>query len=308
MRRLVNGSALISALFIMTLVAIAATAMSARLQLDIYRTQLTLLSDKLYLASQGINFWAMGELNKSKLAVISAQDKLMDFPKQYQSYYPNLTMSGAIYDLQGRFNLNNLVDKKNYFTFLQLLEQIAPKTSPQERKALGLALQHWVNAFKLGVGNDEWFSFYLKQKPPYFPSQQLLQSVTELKLIKGFNYLIYQSLEKYITVLPQSTPININIASKKVLQTLGNGLTNAQANEIINTRGQKGIDPKKLEPLLKKFNIRKEQVTLESEYFMSAAMIKSQDLTLISYAFYKRTIDKKKHILVSLLKESFNTY
>ena len=62
-----RGSALLSALFIMTLVAICATAMSMRLQLDIYRTRLTLDSDKLYLASQAVTFWAMDILSEQNI-------------------------------------------------------------------------------------------------------------------------------------------------------------------------------------------------------------------------------------------------
>ena len=43
-----KGGALLTALFIMTLVAIVATAMSTRLQLDIYRTDLIVSHNKLY--------------------------------------------------------------------------------------------------------------------------------------------------------------------------------------------------------------------------------------------------------------------
>ncbi|MFZ4077782.1 MAG: type II secretion system minor pseudopilin GspK, partial [Legionellaceae bacterium] len=57
-KRSSKGSALISALFLMTLVAIGATAMSSRLQLDIYRTRLILTSDALSLASEAVTFWA----------------------------------------------------------------------------------------------------------------------------------------------------------------------------------------------------------------------------------------------------------
>ena len=57
--KLMRGSALLTALFIMTLVAIVATAMSTKLQVDIYRTRLTLTHDKLYLASQGVAVWAL---------------------------------------------------------------------------------------------------------------------------------------------------------------------------------------------------------------------------------------------------------
>src|SRR5438128_155496 len=57
-----NGSALLSALFLMTLIAIAATAMSTRLQLDIYRTRLSFHSAQLNLASEVVGFWAMDRL------------------------------------------------------------------------------------------------------------------------------------------------------------------------------------------------------------------------------------------------------
>ena len=65
--RSINGSALLSALFIMTLIAIAATAMSTRLQLDIYQTRMTINSDKLYLASDVVKFWAMEQLKQKSI-------------------------------------------------------------------------------------------------------------------------------------------------------------------------------------------------------------------------------------------------
>lgn len=64
--KIMKGSALLTALFIMTLVAIVATAMSTKVQLDIYRTRLILTHDKLYFASQAVTFWSMGQLADKK--------------------------------------------------------------------------------------------------------------------------------------------------------------------------------------------------------------------------------------------------
>jgi general secretion pathway protein K len=61
-KKSMNGSALISALFIMTLIAIAATAMTLRLQLDIYRTRLLLTTNKQHYAAQFATFWAIDTL------------------------------------------------------------------------------------------------------------------------------------------------------------------------------------------------------------------------------------------------------
>jgi general secretion pathway protein K len=77
-----QGSALLTALFIMTLVAIVATAMSTRLQLDIYRTQMTLDSDKIYLASQAGTILSMAALanNKNTFSTADAEGKVLNIP------------------------------------------------------------------------------------------------------------------------------------------------------------------------------------------------------------------------------------
>ncbi len=98
------GSALLSALFIMTLVAIAATAMSTRLQLDIYRTSLMLNSDKLYLASQAVSNWAMDMLSTKKNFYKALHDngEVAIFPSSLQNIYPDVIIKGNLYDLQAR--------------------------------------------------------------------------------------------------------------------------------------------------------------------------------------------------------------
>lgn len=303
------GSALISALFIMTLIAIAATAMSTRLQSDIYRTRLTLLSDNLYLASQGVSFWAMGELSSpKKYTQATAQGKILEFPAKYQTLYPGLVVEGALYDLQGRFNLNNVIDKKYFAVFVKLIANAARNLPPNQQSGIGIAVYQWVSPFKSGLGKDEWVSYYLQQKPPYFPSQQLMQSVSEFRLVRGVDAKTYQLLESFITALPEATPINLNTASKKVLKSLGNGLSEEQVNELITARGEKGIKQKEISLLLQKLNIRQEQTTLESQYFMSVAVVKGDDLNLINYSILKRSKNKDGKISVSLIRQSLNSY
>ncbi len=139
-----RGSALISALFIMTLVAIATTAISVRLQLDIYRTQLTISTDRLYLASQLISFWAMSELsNKEKTFVANlGRERVLIFPANLQNMVPGLSIKGNLYALQGRFNLNNLLDKKYNATFIKLLQQ---KITDKDRIIKKHIFQLWVD-------------------------------------------------------------------------------------------------------------------------------------------------------------------
>ncbi|WP_133127306.1 type II secretion system minor pseudopilin GspK [Legionella nagasakiensis] len=301
-----RGSALLSALFIMTLVAIAATAMTTRLQLDIYRTRLTITSDKLYLASQAVTFWAMEMLAKKKAILPHAEG--LEFPKEFATIYPQILTKGHLYDLQARFNLNNLQDPKYQTPFYRLLEIILTKIPDTQRKILVKATQNWIAPYRPDRGHDEFESFYLQQNPAYLPSHQLMKSVSELRLVHGINASMYQALLPHVIALPETTPININTASLTVLMTLGNGLNRSQANEIIQIRGGEGItNLNALQLLLKKFDIPTDQITLESQYFLSVAYTTSEDLNLINFTILKRNKDKKGKITVSLVYEGMNT-
>lgn len=304
-----SGSALITALFIMTLVSIAATAMSTRLQLDIYRTRLTIASDKVYLASQAVVFWAFGELSDSKNKFTSSNKlgKVLDFPSKLQSIYPDVSIQGSLYDLQARFNLNNISDQKYQLSFINFLKN-ATKLSQEQRKELAVTLQNWIIPYQ--PGQDETLSLqYMKQKPPYYPAHQLMRSVSEFRLLEGVSAKLYRSLFNFITALPEVTPINLNTASVPVLRSLGYGLDESQVERLINARGKKGIqDLKKINLLLQKMGIRSEQVTIESQYFMSIANVSSADLNLRVYSIIKRNKDKKGKISVSIINESVNTF
>lgn len=305
-----QGSALITALFIMTLVAIAATAMSTRLQLDIYRTHLNLVSKKLYLASQGVTFWAFSELSNSKnnFSVADKEGKIINFPAKLQTIYPSVITKGALYDLQARFNLNNLVEKEERAVFLNLLEQ-QTKLNAKQRETLVQAFIHWLSPYEPNQGNNESLAYYTSQKPAYFPAHQLLQNVSEFRLLYGVTDVIYRELTDFIVALPEKTAINFNTASKPILLSLANDLTEKKVEKLMAARGKKGISKfQDIEELLKKYNIRKEHLTLESQYYLVHSETKIEDLNFNSYVVIKRKKDKKGKISTSIISESFNIY
>ncbi|KTC65852.1 general secretion pathway protein K (plasmid) [Legionella adelaidensis] len=304
MQRKSQGSALLTALFIMTLVAIAATAMSMRLQLDIYRTQLTTTHDKMYLATQGVLFWALDKLGQKKMFFSSS----IVPPPNFLTDYSEFKVTGEIIDLQAKFNLNNVQDKKYQTFFLQLLKNIAVPINSSQQKTLSAALTHWVSPYRLDKGKDPFLDYYLAQKPPYLPSNLPLQNISEFRLIADVTPALYQSLEPWVTALPEVTSININTAPKQVLMALGNGIDDATAKEIIKAREEKGIDNlQSITPLLKRSDIPIEQITLESQYFLVVANVKFQDTILISYTVVKRARDNKGKVSVGVVMESLNT-
>ena len=308
-----RGSALLSALFIMTMVAIAATAMSTRIQLEIYRTNLALNHDKLVLASQGITFWAMGALadKKSKLTAVDENEVLLYYPdKPAVQMYPGVRSKGRVYDLQARFNLNNLKSNQKYNAlFLKLLNQIIPKVSSKERKSIEQATSDWISQHQPGKSQTDLANYYKQQKPPYLSSHQQMQSISEFRLVKGVSANIYRALEPYLTALPKATPININTATKPILMSLGSGLTEEEANEIIEQREENDLtDKKKLLALSKKHHIPNNQVALESNYFLCVAIISVDEHFLTKYTVLERQKNKEGRIKVSIISESYNGY
>lgn len=304
------GSALISALFIMTLVAIAATAMSTRLQLDIYRTHLTITSDKLYLASEAATFWAMNTLLADKTQFKTGDKKglLASFPKQLQRAYPDVITQGNLYDMQAFFNINNLQDKKFHPLLFRLLENSLTKMEDAQRKSLIEAIYYWISPYQPDRGHDKYLDYYLQQHPAYFPSYQAMQSISELRLVHGVSASIYQTLLPNITALPEITPINLNTAPTLVLMSLGNGLSGSEVSELLKARGKKGItNMNKISQLLQKFDIPKDQITLTSVYYLCIATSVSEDLSLSTYTIIKRNTDRTGHVSVGIISKSLNT-
>lgn len=305
-----RGSALITALFIMTLVAIAATAMSTRLQLDIYRTRLTITSDQSYLASQAVSFWAMSELSKDKplFNKSTPTGQILEFPITFKHSYPNITVTGQLYDLQGRFNLNTIHDKKYLLLFLRLLPIIMPNTDESKQRTIAKATKQWILPWMPGRGNDDFSSYYSKQKPPFHPANYPMQSVSEFRLIQGVDSRLWEISQDYLTALPEITPININTASSNVLMSLGNGLTKEKIKQIMAARGDKGITKANvLQELIQKLNIKPEQVTIDSQYFLSLAIVEGEELHLRHYTILKRHKDKSNQWHVSIIADTLNT-
>ncbi|HYQ73470.1 MAG TPA: type II secretion system minor pseudopilin GspK, partial [Gammaproteobacteria bacterium] len=146
-------------------------------------------------------------------------------------------VSGHIEDLQGRFNVNNLIDASGkpsvpdveYFKRLLALLGLDP--------ALATALLDWIDVdinatFPDGAEDDT----YLLETPPYRTANSPLVSASELRLVKGYSAEAVALLEPYITALPAPTALNVNTASPMVLQALDASLAAMDVEQIIAER------------------------------------------------------------------------
>lgn len=305
-----QGSALITALFIMTIITIIVTSMSNRLRMDIHSTQLSIDSDRLLLASQAVTYWAIDILKNQKEPkhALDKQGKLLDFPSQYKNIYPNVILSGAIYDLQAKFNLNNLTDPNSQAIFFAIISQILPDLKQNEKKFIVDTTSNWIKGAALSnTDNDSWLDLYLKQKPILLPGYQLMKSVSEFRSVLGVNKVIYQNLSNYITTLPETTANNINTTPKTLLLALSNNNHKA-IQSICDLRANKEIkDLQEISALLKIAGISSKYITTTSNYFLITAKAKINDLVLINYLTIKTTKNFDNSLRVDILNQSFNT-
>lgn len=305
-----KGSAILTALFIMILVAIAATAMSLRLQIDINRTQLiqdistlkTYAEQGRLIMSQALINNALNFSNKEKQNIDPLKMHLADNPQA------NLSRKITVIDLQSRFNLNNLIAKDQLSPFTLLIHNLIPKIDEETAFKIALQTKEWVSPEDKKIRNISSEHYYQSLKPSYEPAHQPFISVTELRLVKDLSQKIFNTLLPYISALPKKTPINLNTAPLAILKTLGAGLTDEQAKTIIEERGTKGF--KQLEqalahPNIKKLNLNAKALTLTSQYFLISSEVISRDSQIILFTTVKRTIDKKG-VKLSIIQETIN--
>jgi general secretion pathway protein K len=145
---------------------------------------------------------------------------------------PGVMLEASLEDLQGRLNLNNLVNKDGtpnlvYVTaFTQLLELLG-----LEPKWAGY-LVDWIDADLVPQNPDgAEDSVYMGQTPPYRTANRYITSASELLALPGFGYDRYQKLAPYVTALPWGTKINVCTAQGVVMDAfLGPGHTEFSAD------------------------------------------------------------------------------
>lgn len=308
---LYRGSALLTALFIMTLVAILTTGLSKRNQTDIQRTRTIIGADQLKLASDAATFWAMDRLADPKqiLTQMGPQHQVLTLPKSLQSITPGIKIYADLFDLQGKLNINSLYDDDYEAIALGLLSELQIGASGFERKDLMASLKYWLLPANSEQSNhDSWSDKYAKQKPPYLPAHMPMNNPSELRLVYGFSARRYQKMAPFISALPEATPINVNTASKTLLLALATGIKDSDVNNLINQRQQKPYkDLNVLNPLLQKYHIQSIVLTTESRYFLLITTATDEKLTIQFYTVLTRFKDKSGLWQLKILSQSINT-
>ncbi len=272
-----HGVALITALLVVALATITAVAMTTRQQLDIRRTANVLNGEQAYLYALGAESWV-----KRILLRDAKHNRIDSFKDVWAMPLPPLpipggTVDGQIEDLQGRFNLNNLVVENGqasveYMKFFERLLRIL-ELPPQ----LAQVVVDWIdNDLEAQMPDGAEDNTYLSKTPAYRTSNTLFSSPSEIRLLAGFDNDSYQKLLPYISTLPTRTPINVNTAPLPVLMALAQGLSETDATVLIADREKKPFESTQdfiVHNALAGLKIEVNHISVVSAYFLLTAQV-----------------------------------
>lgn len=230
-----QGLALVTILLILAIATTLVGAMTRNQSLNINRTSNLLVQAQTQQFALGIEEAARQGLHLDYKAGKDV-DHLQEQWAQKLTYPIEPAVAQIqIFDLMGKFNLNNmspgLNNKDRYVRYFQtLLTNLDLDTNIAENT------RKWLDA------SSEVDSVYLSKTVPYRPSYQLFNHISELMLVEGVDIDSYQKLKPYICTLDAGTALNINTASRTILQSLYPDFSQADAEQIEQSRGDKGFE------------------------------------------------------------------
>lgn len=218
-----RGVALLTAILLVALGTILATALGYQTAMTARRGQGDFAMDQSILVAEA------GEA----LAAYALRESRANFPKEDAPGQPwsmpygpvevtsGVTLEAWLEDMQGRFNLNNLVDpdgrkdaqEVQAFRNLLAILGLEPKWAD--------LIADWIDEDTVVDSPDgAEDSTYLSQIPPYRAANRQITSPSALLALPGFGPDRYARIAPYVTALPSGTKVNLCTASGVVLDAM----------------------------------------------------------------------------------------
>jgi len=239
-----GGIALITALIIVSIVVNVAVWLVYRQQIDIRQTANVLHLEQAYQYADAIEAWSSAVLVRD----FKKNKQVDSLDEDWASTLPPLPIKGGslkaqLHDLQGRFNINNILDNNDKIIprQLEILRALLRRLNMDAK--LAAVISDWLDKNPVITGNDgAEMDYYLGLDNPYLSADTAMVSRSELRLLKGMDEKNTALLGKQITTLKtQGVPVNINVntASSEVLVALG--LNDSLATDLIEQRKDKAF-------------------------------------------------------------------
>jgi general secretion pathway protein K len=214
---------LLTAILLVALGTILAAALGYATAMTARRSQGAFAFDQSLLVAQAGEALAAYALQQSRAQYpqADAYGQYWSMPYGPAEVVPGITLEASLEDMQGRFNLNNLVNDNGQidpnalqaFTNLLQIVGLEPKWAPQ--------IADWIDADNVAYGPDgAEDATYLSQIPPYRTANRQITSPSELLALPGFGPVRYTMIEPFVAALPRGTKINVCTALGPVLDSL----------------------------------------------------------------------------------------
>ncbi len=291
-----RGVALITALLITAITASLAVGLAWDNALDVRRTMVLLFHEQGTQIALGAESWIRNILRDDGIG--SQTDHLGEL---WASDLPGLpidsdtvqgAVTGKVEDLQGRFNVNNLIDQSgeidqdllNQFKRLLLVLNLDPRFA-------GIAAD-WIDAdqnAEFPDGAED--SIYTGFTPSYRTYNQPLVNVTELASLEGMDKASFDILLPHVTALPGRTQINVNTATPAVLRSLDANLDVSAVERLLSERAEGGFADyaQTFSTLLSKEMF--EQITDSSSFFQLKAVVQIDTVRVTYFSVLLRSPD-----------------
>lgn len=240
-----RGMALVVAILLVALATMIAAALAYDNAMTARRTTAAFDYNQALLVTQGTEAFAAYILKRSFRAQSNLTDPAQPWARPIAvKAAPGVKLRASLVDLQGRFNLNNLIDKSNGITVN------APQLAAFRRLLILVGLRphwadDWVNWIDKsptpaipGAPSD---SAYAEMDPPYRAPQLPVTSASELLALPGFGRKRFERIAPYVTALPVGTALNVCTASPYVLDAyLGHRQFSADPQQFAKDRAAAG--------------------------------------------------------------------
>jgi general secretion pathway protein K len=228
--------AVVTAILVVAVAASAATWMLAQQSATLNQTALVAARAQADFYAQAGLDWARGILAEdARRSTIDTLEEGWALPLAGLPV-ERAVVSGAIADLQSRFNLNNLVkDGQRSEPDVKILSRLLESLGLDA--GLALAVLDWVDADAdlAGSGGAE-DAYYLALSRPYRAANRPMAQVEELYLVRGFDPRTVAKLRPYVTALRARTPVNANTAAAPVIAAILPELSPEEARTLVESR------------------------------------------------------------------------
>lgn len=289
-----SGAALVIALVIVAIGVVIATSLVWNNHLDMRRLENQLYGEQAMQFALGAEDWSGLILSRDS----RDSDHLLEPWAQQGIVLPvdGGLIEGQLHDLQGRFNINNLVnydEDKPRDAWVAIYRRLIENLGLEAR--LVDATLDWLDEDQEPTGfNGAEDTEYLGNTPAYRTPNRPVSSVSELRGIAGMTPEQFTVLAPYLTALvpapaEAATPLNVNTAAPELIAALADNISPDAISVLMEVRSTIGItSEQEWQNIIGNTEIPPGVTSISSHYFQSDIVVTIGSTRLTLYSVYRR--------------------